>query len=90
MAEATHDSVTLRWDALDTDAVTGYRILRRVQGLTEFRKIAEIGRDSTIYVDSADIEPDTHYIYRIRAVIADGAYPVADSRVAVVTPASPQ
>ncbi len=89
-AEAAHDSVTLSWEALDTDAVTGYRILRQIQGQTEFRQIAEVGRDSTVYVDTTDIAPNTHYIYRIRAVVAEGAEPVADSRVAVVTPASPQ
>ena len=88
VAEPTHDSITLLWDALDTDAVTGYRILRRVQGLTEFREIAEVGRDSTVYVDTADIEPDTHYIYRIRAIVVEGAEAVADSRVTIRTPAS--
>ena len=87
-AEATHDSVTLSWEALDTDAVTGYRILRQIQGQSEFRQIAEVGRDSTVYVDTTDIAPNTHYIYRIRAIVAEGAEPVADSRVAVVTPAS--
>ena len=87
IATATYDSVTLRWDApADASALTGYRILRRRQEDSEFARLANIPADATSYADTADIAPAMKYIYRVRALSADGA--LADARVAITTAAA--
>ena len=67
-ASATHNSVTLNWEPpTDTSDLTGYRIMRRAQDDSSFTHLADIQADATTYTDTADIEPATQYIYRVRA-----------------------
>ena len=84
-AQATLDSITLSWDAPAAGA-SGYRITRRVQGPTnEFEEMARVAADANGYVDTTDIKPNTHYIYRVQALDERG-HAVADARAEVVTP----
>lgn len=76
-AVATSDAITLTWnlqdwDAIDIAAITGYRILRRVQGELEFTEVGTTNAATFTYNDQSGILPDTHYIYRIEAVADHG------------------
>ena len=57
-AKATHDSVTLTWQAPDDPTVIGYRISRKRLGQ----------RDLWVHVDTIDVEPNTTYVYRVKAI----------------------
>ena len=91
-SEVSHDSVTLTWDDPQDDSITGYRILRREtdrQAPGVFTTINEnTGRARTAYTDGT-VEPETRYVYRVKAINAHGVsgqsnYADAD------TPAEPQ
>ena len=91
----THDSVALSWDDPQDDSITGYRILRLNRAeddLGEFHvHVSDTGSAATSYLDS-DVEPETRYVYRIRALNAQGesprsGYTDADTPAA---PASPE
>ena len=79
--DVTHDMVSLRWDDPEDDTVTSYQVLRRSrdadtygdgQGAPEFAVVAgDTGSADNSYVDS-DVEPDTRYVYRIKARNAAG------------------
>ena len=79
--DVTHDMVTLSWDDPGDDTVTSYQVLRRSrdadtygdgQGAAEFAVVAgDTGSADNSYVDS-DVEPDTRYVYRIKARNAVG------------------
>ena len=64
----THDAVTLTWTDPGDASITGYQILRRVQGPGPgFAPIAEdTGSAATTYVD-ASVVADTRYTYRVKA-----------------------
>ena len=67
--------------------VSGYRILRRKQTDSEFIELANISADtSSHYEDMRDIQPETKYIYRLRAYGASGD--IADARIAITTVAA--
>ena len=73
---ATHDAVTLTWDATGDDSVTHYEAYRRVTGqnsLGDFDLIeSDTGSAETAYTDD-DVSPETRYTYRVKAVNAHGA-----------------
>ena len=67
--------------------VTGYRILRRKQTDSEFIELANIPiTEEGYYQDMRDIQPETKYIYRLRAYGASGD--IADARIAITTVAA--
>ena len=73
--DVTHDMVSLRWDDPGDDSITSYQILRR-DADTDAPGVFYVHVDNTgsvgnSYVDS-DIEPDTRYVYRIKARNAAG------------------
>ena len=89
----TDNWITLVWDNLgDPDSgIEGYRILRRKQSDANFIELADIPIDDLTYVDDPyedrrDIQPETKYIYRLRAYGANGD--IADARVAITTVAA--
>ena len=91
-AAATHDSVALSWDDPRDESITGYRILRREpaeHAPGQFFTIEEdTGSNATSYTDST-VEPETKYVYRVKAVNDHGAS--EQSRYAdIETPAEPQ
>ncbi len=86
-ATSTHDSVTLTWDPSDDPTITGYRILRRVADQDTFREFETSDGADTAYIDTADIEPNTRYIYSIHALSDSVISPV--SQVVATTPAPP-
>ena len=57
-ATFAHDSVTLTWQAPDDPTITGYRISRKRLGQ----------RDLWVHVDTIDVEPNTTYVYRVKAI----------------------
>ena len=73
--QVAHNQVTLSWDDPGDDTITGYQVLRRnraVDGAGEFHvHVDDTGSDANEYVD-ADVEPETRYVYRIKARNAAG------------------
>ena len=88
----THDMVTLSWDDPQDDFITGYRVLRLNRAeddLGEFHiHVSSTGSAATSYLDS-DVEPETRYVYRIRALNAQGESPRSGYTDAD-TPAAPE
>ena len=85
VAEASSDSVTLRWSAPEGGAVTGYRVLRRRAQVDDaFASLADVATSTPMYVDAQDVVSGAQYVYRVVAVYdgADGG----DARVSVVIP----
>ena len=72
---ASHDEVSLSWDYPEDDSITGYQILRRnpaVDAPGQFQvHVDDTGSAATTYVDR-EVEPDTGYVYRIKARSAAG------------------
>ena len=73
---ATHDSVALAWDDPGDTSITHYQIFRRDRDLHdagEFVTIKEnTGSAATSYTDDT-VEPERHYVYRVKAVNQHGA-----------------
>ena len=71
----SHDAVTLTWDDPEDDSITGYVILRRDRAIHPngtFVTIAgDTGSTDTTYTDDT-VEPDTRYVYRIKAINEHG------------------
>ena len=74
-ATATHDSVTLTWDAPGDDTITGYVILRRIPGVDpegHFNElVSNTGTAATTYTDDT-VSAETRYTYRIKATNEHG------------------
>ena len=77
--------IELIWQmSFNAPDVTGYRILRRKQTDSEFIELADIPiTEEGYYRDMRDIQPETKYIYRLRAYGASGD--IADARIAITT-----
>ena len=71
----SHDSVSLTWDDPGDASITGYRVLRRDKDLHETGEflvhVDDTGSASPEYLDE-DVEPETRYVYRIKARNAHG------------------
>ena len=73
-AWATGTTVTLNWHApTDGTVVTGYQILRRIPATegTLSILVSDTGSTATTYTDSS-LTANTRYVYRVKAVTADG------------------
>ena len=74
-ATASHDSVTLTWDDLGDDSITGYVVLRRVRENDEGGEFSELAADTgtaaTTYTDDT-VAVSTTYTYRIKAINEHG------------------
>ncbi len=70
-----HDAVALTWDDPEDASITGYQILRLdrdVHGVGNFQvHVEDTGSATAAYVDR-EVEPETRYIYRIKARNAVG------------------
>ena len=88
---ATHDSVALAWDDPSDASITHYQIFRRdrdVHDAGEFVTIEEnTGSAAASYTDDT-VEPETRYVYRVKAVNQHGASTWSDF-VRADTPAAP-
>ena len=80
--------VKLYWDrAAAADNVLGHRILRRKRSDADFTELADAPADSDpFYKDTQDIQPETNYIYRLRAYGENGD--IADAHIAITTVAA--
>ena len=91
VATATHDSVALAWDDPNNASITHYQIFRRdrdVHDAGEFVTINEnTGSAAASYTDDT-VEPETRYVYRVKAVNQHGASTWSDF-VRADTPAAP-
>ena len=91
VATATHDSVALAWDDPSDASITHYQIFRRdrdVHDAGEFVTINEnTGSAAASYTDDT-VEPETRYVYRVKAVNQHGASTWSDF-VRADTPAAP-
>ena len=69
-----HDTVTLTWDDPQDDSVTGYAVVRWKLGYNSSGIVtiaADTGTADPSYTD-ATVEPETEYIYNIKAINAQG------------------
>lgn len=88
-AAATQNTVTLSWRTPDDQTVTGYRILRKGPGQTEFEvHVTDTANTETQYIDTVEVNPDTIYEYMVKAINAAGAG-LASNAATVQTPAAP-
>ena len=91
VATATHDSVALAWDDPSDASITHYQIFRRdrdVHDTGEFVTIEEnTGSAAASYTDDT-VEPETRYVYRMKAVNQHGASTWSNF-VQADTPAAP-
>ena len=80
--------IELIWQtSFNAPDVAGHRILRRKQTDSEFIELADIPiTEEGYYRDMRDIQPETKYIYRLRAYGASGD--IADARIAITTVAA--
>ena len=66
--------MTLTWRAPADSTVTGYRILRKKLGQSDLAvHVEDTASARTSYVDTVDVEADTTYVYRVKAINAAGA-----------------
>ncbi len=80
------EGISLIWNNPGTNPdVVGYRILRRARYEPEFTELADVPvtPGGGGYEDTRDIQPQTQYIYILRAYGADGD--IADARVSITT-----
>ena len=79
--------ITLGWNFTGDNAdVTGYRLLRRAQADSKFIELADLSSDGPYHYEDTNFEPETKYIYRLRAYGASGD--IADARIAITTVAA--
>ena len=81
----TGTSLTLTWDTPeDRELITGYRILRKVEGSSRFTKlVSNTSNVSTTYVDNS-VTAGNSYLYKIRATNDSGfGQPSGKASVAV-------
>ena len=79
-----HGRVIIGWDTPEDDSVTGYRILRRVQGGPRKRWWTNTGRGVAGWVDRR-VSPDTAYAYRLQA-LRDGRTGARSGYLFALTP----
>ena len=88
---ATHEPVTLTWNAPDDDSITHYKVLRRdpaVHAAYWFVTIEDdTGTAATRYTDDT-VKPEKRYIYRIKAVNPHGVS-TWSRHAKAITPAAP-
>ena len=89
--EASHDSVVLNWSHQRPNDVGGYAILRwdideQAPGFAMLEE--DTGTTSTTYTDSS-VEPNTRYIYQVKAINEHGTSPGSRNVYVVRTPADP-
>ena len=96
-AAATHEAITLTWDAPQGLIVDGYQVLRRSrdgatygdnQGAPTFAIVEEDTGSTDVGYEDQSILPGTRYVYRIKARNSAGLSPWSDSANAE-TPAAP-
>ena len=87
----SHDSVTITWADPGDSSITGYQALRRnpaIHDPGEFEAIEDdTGSAATSYTDT-DVEPETKYVYRVKARNAHGLSG-RSGYVSTTTPAAP-
>ena len=96
--DVTHDVVSLRWDDPGDDSITSYQILRRDADTDApgvfYVHVDDTGSAASSYVDR-DVEPDTRYVYRIKArnaagLSAQNSYFNADTLAVLAEESTPQ
>jgi hypothetical protein len=70
------DGILVTWQ--DGEGEAQYRIERREQSESEWRRIATVDRDGTS-VRSTDVKPNTVYLFRVRACTDRGCSPIAQT-----------
>ena len=87
----SHESVALTWANPGDTGIIGYQILRRNRDTDEAGVFALISDDTgsadTVYVDNT-AQPETRYVYRVRARNAAGLSDYS-ADITAITPAAP-
>ena len=87
----THNSVSLAWDApADDTGIEGYDVLRRLEGMPGPMETHYLGplRTATTWTETK-LDPETTYIFRVRATNAEGQRGKPSRLVKVTTKAAP-
>ena len=75
VASVSHDSVSITWADPGDSSITGYQVLRRIPKIHDSGVFVVIQEDTggsdTSYEDT-DVEPETKYVYRVKARNAHG------------------
>ena len=90
--EPSHDSVKLSWEDPDDDSITHYQVFRRdrdIHDVGEFITIEDDAGTTVAKYTDTDVEPEKKYVYRVKAVNANGASPWSTFARAD-TPAAPE
>ena len=85
---AAHDQVLLSWDDPEDESITGYRILRGPDADNLSTLVDDTGSASTSHTDGT-VEPETAYVYAVRALNASGTGEPSAS-VGATTPQAPE
>ena len=75
VASVAHSSVSITWTDPRDSSITGYQVLRRIpaiHGPGEFVVIEEDTDSSETSYEDTDVEPETKYVYRVKARNAHG------------------
>ncbi len=75
---ASHDTVILFWTNPDDDTITGYQILRGPDAANLTVLTDDTGDADTDYADNT-VEPETPYVYAVKARNAVGLSPQSDT-----------
>ena len=79
---ATHDSVSLTWEASSDETVTHYAVLRRDRDRDAsgvFHVIDANAGSGTSYTDES-VSAQSSYVYRVKAISPTGGQPVVEVR----------
>ena len=70
VASVSHDAVSITWTNPGDSSITGYQVLRRIPDIHDSGVFLVIeddtGSSDTSYEDT-DVEPETKYVYRVKA-----------------------
>lgn len=64
-------NVRVFWNPSDADDLAGYRIYKRAEDSTDFKKVGEVGSTQTIFIDNDAVEGEKAY-YAVSAFDTDG------------------
>ena len=67
----SYDAIQLSWGNVANE--TGYEIFRASTNGEGFQIVATVGANVTTYIDRLNIQPETKYLYKIRAINNHGA-----------------
>ena len=81
-----HDTVSLTWSRADEENVDHYQILRRS---ADQGRLSQVATTQTTSFQDDGLQPETTYIYRVRAMDSEGALSMRSVKSETTTAAAP-